>query len=63
MPLRRTVLGQLRQTQGRTDDARGAYEEALAMIGTIAAGITDDGLRTAFLASAAIVNLGRAVDS
>jgi tetratricopeptide (TPR) repeat protein len=45
------ALGELRRAQGRTEDARQAYRDALAVIETVAAGLTDESLRPTFLAS------------
>ena len=45
------ALGELRTTQGRLDDAREAYREALAVIEGIGAGLSDTRLRQTFLDS------------
>jgi hypothetical protein len=45
------ALGELRRAQGRTEDARQAYRDALAVIESVAAGLTDESLRATFLAS------------
>ena len=45
------ALGELRQAQGRPDDARHAYEDALAVIESVAGGLTDAQLRDTFLGS------------
>lgn len=44
-------LGELRRAQSRPDDARRAYENALAVIESVAAGLTDAQLRDTFLRS------------
>ena len=46
------ALGDVRKVQGRTDEARRAYADALAVIDAVASGLTDEGLRGTFLASA-----------
>lgn len=48
------AIGDLRRAQGRTDDSRRAYGEALAVIEGIAASLRDDGLRETFLGSSAV---------
>ena len=45
------ALGELRQAQGRPVEARQAYRDAVAVIDTVAAGLTDTTLRDTFLAS------------
>jgi tetratricopeptide (TPR) repeat protein len=45
------ALADLRRTQGRADEARDACGEALAVVESVAAGLTDDRLREAFLGS------------
>lgn len=45
------ALGDLRQAQGKPDDARQAYRDALAVIDGVAAGLTDESLRETFLSS------------
>jgi Flp pilus assembly protein TadD len=45
------ALGGLRQAQGRPEDARNAYRDALAVIDGVAGQLTDESLRATFLAS------------
>ncbi|MEX1253421.1 MAG: adenylate/guanylate cyclase domain-containing protein [Dehalococcoidia bacterium] len=45
------ALGELRQAQGRPEEARQAYREALAVIDRVAAGLTDESLRQTFFNS------------
>lgn len=45
------ALGDLRAAQGRADEARQAYRDAVASIDEVAAGLTDGLLRETFLAS------------
>jgi class 3 adenylate cyclase/tetratricopeptide (TPR) repeat protein len=45
------TLGDLRRAQGRTDDARAAYSEALVVIDGVAAGLSYDVLRCSLLES------------
>jgi tetratricopeptide (TPR) repeat protein len=45
------ALGELRKAQHRPDDARYAYEDALRVIESVAAGLTDAQLRDTFLRS------------
>jgi tetratricopeptide (TPR) repeat protein len=45
------ALAELRQAQGRPEEAREAYRAALAVIDQVAAGLTDESLRQAFLNS------------
>jgi class 3 adenylate cyclase/tetratricopeptide (TPR) repeat protein len=45
------ALGDLRAAQGRADQARQAYHDAVAVIDRVAAGLTDESLRATFLAS------------
>jgi len=51
------VLGDLRQAQGRGEEARRAYGEALAVIGTVAAGLPDPVLRQTFLSSPSVQHI------
>ncbi len=46
------ALGELRQAQGKPDDANKAYRDALSVIDGVAAGLTDESLRETFLTSA-----------
>jgi len=45
------ALGDLRKAQGRPEDARQAYRDALAVIQGVAAGLSDESLRDTFLNS------------
>jgi len=45
------ALGDLRQAQGQTDDARHAYRDALSVIDGVAAGLEDESLKETFLSS------------
>jgi class 3 adenylate cyclase/tetratricopeptide (TPR) repeat protein len=57
------ALGDLRRAQGRTDDARQAYRDALAVIEGVAAGLTDESLRPTFLASDHVQGIREAAES
>ena len=45
------ALGHLREAQGKSAEARGAYSDALALIDGVAAGLSDESLRETFLTS------------
>jgi tetratricopeptide (TPR) repeat protein len=45
------VLGSLQQVQGRLEDARRAYEDSLAVIEEVIAGLKNKSLRDAFMGS------------
>ncbi len=45
------ALGELRQAQGKADDARQAYRDALSVIDGVAAGLEDESMRETFLSS------------
>jgi len=45
------ALGDLRKAQGRPQEALAAYREALTVIDSVAAGLTDESLRDSFLSS------------
>jgi tetratricopeptide (TPR) repeat protein len=45
------ALGDVRKAQGRTDEARRAYADAVAVIDAVTSGLTDESLRGTFLAS------------
>jgi tetratricopeptide (TPR) repeat protein len=53
------VLGDLLTRQGHPSDARLPYREALAVIDSVAAGLTEESLRTTFLASEAVQRIRR----
>ncbi|KKL20122.1 hypothetical protein LCGC14_2458610, partial [marine sediment metagenome] len=54
------ALGDLRQAQGKPDDARQAYRDALAVIDGVAAGLTDESLKETFLSSDHVQTLRQA---
>lgn len=54
------AIGELRLAQGRSKEARHACSEALALIDTVAASLTDEKLRTTFLASEPVRGIRRA---
>ena len=56
------ALGDLRKAQGKTDDARQAYRDALAVIEGVAAGLRDESLRETFLSSEHVRNIRRAAE-
>jgi tetratricopeptide (TPR) repeat protein len=45
------ALGELREKQGKVEDARSAYRDALSVIENVAAALTDESLRETFLTS------------
>ena len=45
------AIGDLRKAQGKTDDARQAYREALSVIDGVAGGLKNESLRETFLSS------------
>jgi len=45
------AIGDLRQAQGKSDDAHQAYRDALSVIDGVAAGLEDESLRETFLSS------------
>ena len=45
------ALSDLRKAQGRSDEARQAYRDALSVIESVAAALTDESLRETFLSS------------
>ncbi len=51
------ALGDLRRTEGRADDARSAYGDALAVVQRVAASLTNHELRDTLLKSAAVRRL------
>jgi class 3 adenylate cyclase/tetratricopeptide (TPR) repeat protein len=51
------AIGDLRRAQGRAQDARRAYGEALSVIESVAAGLTDQELREMFLGSKAVATM------
>ena len=56
------ALGDLREAQGRPAEARRAYHDALAVIDDVAAGLTDESLREAFLTSDHVQDIRRAAE-
>jgi class 3 adenylate cyclase/tetratricopeptide (TPR) repeat protein len=56
-------LGALRRAQSRPDDARHAYEDALAVIESVAAGLTDAQLRDTFLRSEHVQGIKAAAEA
>ncbi len=52
-------MGDLRLAQGRPKEARLAYVDAIAVIDTIAASLTDEQLRSTFLTSKPIEGIRR----
>jgi class 3 adenylate cyclase/tetratricopeptide (TPR) repeat protein len=56
------ALGDLRKTQGRADDARAAYRDALAVIDGVAAGLSDESLKETFLDSEHVQGIRRAAE-
>jgi tetratricopeptide (TPR) repeat protein len=56
------ALGDLRQSQGRPEDARQAYRGALAVIEGVAARLSDESLRETFLSSDHVQGIRRAAE-
>ena len=56
------ALGDLRQAQGRAEEAKQAYRDALAVIDNVAAGLTDASLRETFLTSSHIQHIRRLLE-
>jgi tetratricopeptide (TPR) repeat protein len=56
------ALGDLRQAQGRPEEARQAYREALSVIDGVAAGLEDESLRETFLTSEHVEGIRRSTD-
>ncbi|MBI2761998.1 MAG: AAA family ATPase [Chloroflexi bacterium] len=56
------VQGELRTAQGRQEESRAVYDEALAVIDGVAAGLTDQVLRTTFLDSPHVQAIRLAAD-
>jgi tetratricopeptide (TPR) repeat protein len=56
------ALRDLRRAQGRLDDARQAYRDALAVIERVAAGLSDESLREPFLSSEHVQGIRRAAE-
>jgi tetratricopeptide (TPR) repeat protein len=56
------ALGDLRQAQGRPDDALQAYRDALAVIEGVAAGLSDESLGETFLGSDHVQGVRRAAE-
>ncbi|MEX2539941.1 MAG: adenylate/guanylate cyclase domain-containing protein [Actinomycetota bacterium] len=57
------ALGDVRAAQGRSDEARVAYAEALELIDRIASGLTDTSVRDTFLGSHPVSRLREAVEA
>jgi tetratricopeptide (TPR) repeat protein len=57
------ALGDLRRAQGRLDDARKAYRDALAVIDGVAAGLSDESLRETFLTSDHVQTIRQAAET
>jgi class 3 adenylate cyclase/tetratricopeptide (TPR) repeat protein len=57
------ALGELRRAQSRPDDARHAYGNALAVIESVAAGLTDAELRDTFLRSEHVQGIKTAAEA
>jgi hypothetical protein len=56
------ALGDLRRVQGRANDARQAYRDALTVIEGVAAGLSDESLRETFLSSDHVQGIRRAAE-
>lgn len=57
------ALGEVRRAQGRTDEARRANEDALAVIESVAARLTDTHLRDTFLNSQHVLGIRAAAEA
>jgi tetratricopeptide (TPR) repeat protein len=57
------ALGDLRMSEGRSEEARQAYGNALAVIDQVAASLTDESLRATFLASAHVLRIRATAES
>jgi tetratricopeptide (TPR) repeat protein len=57
------AIANLRRAQGRTEDARRSYGEAVSIIDGVAASLTDDQLRETFLESAHVQGIRQAAKS
>jgi tetratricopeptide (TPR) repeat protein len=57
------ALGDLRKAQGRADDARQAYRDALAVIEGVADRLSDESLRETFLNSDHVRGIRRAAEA
>ncbi len=57
------AIGDLRLAQGRTEDGRRAYGEALSRIDGVAAGLTDTQLRETFVRSKHVEGIRRAAEA
>jgi tetratricopeptide (TPR) repeat protein len=55
------ALGRLRRAQGRDEDATAAYQEAIAVVERVAAGLSDPALRETLLESPQVLSLRAAV--
>ena len=56
------AIGELRLAQGKTDDARAAYGEALSVIGGVAGSLNDEQLRETLLRSKHVEGIRRAAE-
>jgi len=54
------ALGDLRKAQGRADEARQAYGEAMSVIDQVASALEDESLRETFLSSPHVRGIGEA---
>jgi predicted ATPase/class 3 adenylate cyclase len=57
------AIAELRRAQGRADDARGGYREALSVIDEVAATLTDEHLRKTFLGSPHVEGIRAAAEA
>jgi class 3 adenylate cyclase len=57
------AVGDLRWAQGRIEDARRAYRDAVSVAQAVAGALTDERLRTRFLSSAAVDQLRQVADT
>lgn len=57
------AIGELRRTQGKFEDARRAFSEALSIMERVAASLTDERMRRTFLASKRFEETRRAAEA